>query len=179
MRVKKGSTSKQIMLRAAKALFQSMVAEGIGSTAPYRDDFITWNDINNIKKTIDKETWRRHDDDMMSTLLWMQSNPHEVLLYQEPASTLHLHHYSLVIQREFQLDWLIKYGNGRCIAIDGTTNTQIYKVMSLKLSQYVLIVLGELILRLLYYDNQINALCIIACKFVIVCSNCWTVVAQY
>ena len=124
------------MLRAAKALFQSRVAEGIGTTAPCRDDFITWNDINNIKKTIDNETWRRHRDDIMSTILWMKSNPHEVLLYQEPA-TSPFRPFSLVIQREFQLDWLIKYGNGKCIAIDGTANTQKYKVICLNSSQYI------------------------------------------
>jgi hypothetical protein len=121
------------MLHAAKALFQSRIAESIGTTAPCRDDFITWNDINNIKKTLDKETWRRHNNDNMSTLLWMKSNPQEVLLYKEPASSPFTP-FSVVIQREFQLDWLIKYGNGRCIAIDGLANTQKYKVVSLNSS---------------------------------------------
>jgi hypothetical protein len=88
------------MLRATKSLFQSSIAESIGTTTPCRDDFITWNDINNIKKTLDKEIWRRHDDDNMSTLVWMKSNPHEVLLYQKPASSP-LTPFSLVIQREF------------------------------------------------------------------------------
>jgi hypothetical protein len=54
---------------------------GIAFAKPCRDDFITWDDIKNVKKTLDKETWRRHNDDGMSTILWMEANPKEMILY--------------------------------------------------------------------------------------------------
>jgi hypothetical protein len=77
---------KQIMIRAAKNLYHTRKSLGIGSAEPYRDDFIPWDDIKNVKKTLDKETWSRHNDDGLSTILWMKVNPKEVILYQEPAS---------------------------------------------------------------------------------------------
>ena len=107
----------------------------------------------------------------MSTILWMKLNPHEVLLYQEPA-TSPFRPFSLVIQREFQLDWLIKYGNGKCIAIDGTANTQKYKVICLNSSQYILIVLKNMFLiisfscghRDLAVLNCCTTVCKVSCK---------------
>jgi hypothetical protein len=38
--------------------------------------------------------------------------------------------FSLIIQGDFQLEWLLKHGNGGCIVVDGTANTQKYKVKS-------------------------------------------------
>jgi hypothetical protein len=116
------------MLRAAKSLYQNTKSMVNGCTELCRDDFITWDDIKNVKKTLDKETWRRDDDDAKSTVKWIQSNPKEVVLYQAPAAQPQFVPFSLVIQRDFQLEWLLRHGNGRCIAIDGTANTQKYKV---------------------------------------------------
>jgi hypothetical protein len=74
------------MLRAAKSLYQNTKSMVSGCTELCRDDFITWDDIKNVKKTLDKETWRRDDDDAKSTIKWMQVNPKEVILYQALAA---------------------------------------------------------------------------------------------
>jgi hypothetical protein len=79
--------------------------------------------MSRMLKKLDKETWRRHDNyDAMSTILWINANPKKVLLYQEPAIDPFVP-FSLIIQRDFQLEWSLKHGNGGCIVVDGTTNT--------------------------------------------------------
>jgi hypothetical protein len=74
------------MLRAATSLYlntKSMVAR---CTKLCRDDFITLDDIKNIKRMLDKETWRRDNNDAKSTVKWIQLNPNKVILYQAHAT---------------------------------------------------------------------------------------------
>jgi hypothetical protein len=126
--IRRGSTSQQILMRAAKALFQNQQVMGFGSRNPNRDHYITHNDIANIKRIIDKETWMRHDDDATSTEMWIEASPYLVLLYTPPSSDPYSS-FRLVFQRQMQLEWLLQYGNGGCVCIDGTAGMNKYKVL--------------------------------------------------
>jgi hypothetical protein len=126
--LRRDATSNQIIMRAAKALFENQHTMGFQAGTPVRDHYITHADIDNVKRNLDKETWRKHDDDVISTEIWIRSNPSKVILYHPPSFAPYSP-FRLVIQREMQLEWLIRYGNGACVAIDGTHGTQKYRVL--------------------------------------------------
>jgi hypothetical protein len=44
------------MICAAKNLYHTRKSIGIGSAEPCRDDFISWDDIKNVKEKLNKET---------------------------------------------------------------------------------------------------------------------------
>ncbi|BFI31602.1 hypothetical protein MPTK2_3g90260P [Marchantia polymorpha subsp. ruderalis] len=113
-------------MRAAKALFENHQRLGYVQGSPIRDHYITSADVYNIKLELDKETWRRHANDRISTELWMKANSSQVVLYQAPKSDP-FKPLRLAVTRPLLLDWLLKHGNGGCVAIDGTHGTQKYK----------------------------------------------------
>lgn len=115
-------------MRAAKALFENHQRLGYVQGSPIRDHYITSADVYNIKLELDKETWRRHANDRISTELWMKANSSQVVLYQAPKSDP-FKPLRLAVTRPLLLDWLLKHGNGGCVAIDGTHGTQKYKVI--------------------------------------------------
>lgn len=125
---RRGLTPPQIMMRAAKALFENQHNLGYVVGNPDRDHFITLADIHNIKAELDRETWKLHANDRISTELWMQANPSQVVMYHAPKSDPD-EPLRLAVTRPMLLEWLIKHGNGGCVAIDGTHGTQKYKVL--------------------------------------------------
>lgn len=133
MEIRRGSTSQQILMRAAKALFENQHSMGFVAEKPNRDHYITHDDISNVKRLVDTETWRRHDDDGTSVEMWIRATPSCVLLY-DPPSDRPFSPFRLVLQREMQLQWLIKYGNDACLFIDGTFGINKYKVCILLVS---------------------------------------------
>ena len=128
--LRRNATTQQILMRAAKALFENQHSMGFLFEKPQRDHYITIGDVDNVRRNLDKETWRRHEDDAISTVMWIRSNPSWVVLYHPPSIVPYLP-LRLVVQRDMQLEWLLKWGNGACLAIDGTHGTQRYRVILL------------------------------------------------
>ena len=56
MEIRRGSTSQQILMRAAKALFENQHSMGFVAEKPNRDHYITHDDISNVKRLVDTET---------------------------------------------------------------------------------------------------------------------------
>lgn len=125
--LRKGLCPSQIYQRAAKALFAASHEGMHTSLLKDRDHFITLDDIHNRKRKIDRELWKRHENDVVSVHLWILANPPYILCYQQqshqPYSPLRI-----CVQTPLQLKWLLKYGNGGCLAIDGTFGVHKYKV---------------------------------------------------
>lgn len=97
-----------------------------------RDDSVSKQDIRNIKRTIDKESWLMDDKDQKSVGKWIEMNPERVLYsfeyIQGPPGAPAVQEFSLALQSPLQAQALRKYAHGSVLALDSTFATNKYGV---------------------------------------------------
>ena len=100
-----------------------------------REHIVSRKDIHNVKQQFNIEGIRRHANDLISVVSWveemelLQYNPVLVFKQQQPPSqsapSLKMNDFLLVLQTEFQRDMLRTYGKS-CVCMDTTYRTNEY-----------------------------------------------------
>ena len=93
-----------------------------------RDDLLTKRDIYNLKKHIDKETWKYDENDVVSVSKWMSLNRDRWLLHKPYAAGPPLSKFLLVLQSRLQLLHMIEMSHGSVLCLDSTFATNKYQV---------------------------------------------------
>ncbi|GMG99040.1 hypothetical protein Nepgr_000880 [Nepenthes gracilis] len=88
------------------------VVEGHGGPQK-RDDFLTRNDIRNMKRVVHNASHVLHEDDACSVKLWAQRQQKHVFFFQENTG---IEPFILGIQTDWQLQQMIRYGHNSFIA---------------------------------------------------------------
>lgn len=79
--------------------------------------------IHNVKSKLDHETWKHDNNDVASLHLRTLTRPDCLLYHGKPRSKL-FEPFRLGIWVPLKLQWPVKYGNGHCMAMDGTFGLQ-------------------------------------------------------
>jgi hypothetical protein len=93
-----------------------------------RDDFLTPKDVANIAKQLARIKQEAVNDDALSIRLWCLLNKRDVFIYQEQNLADNMK-FILGLQTDWQLEMMLKYGDGQLLAMNSTLGPHQYKVL--------------------------------------------------
>lgn len=92
-----------------------------------RDDFLTRNDVRNMERVVRNSSHKLHANDDCSVKMWVQRHQKYVFFHQDDSNA---DPFILGIQTDWQLQQMLRYGNGGSVASHSTFGLKKLKVMS-------------------------------------------------
>ncbi|XP_071709525.1 uncharacterized protein [Rutidosis leptorrhynchoides] len=85
-----------------------------------RDDLLTHRDVRKQERNIRRSSYQLDEDDDVSIRLWVEGHQSHVFFYEDFSDT---NPFLLGIQTEWMLQQMIRFGNGRLLALDSRFGT--------------------------------------------------------
>ena len=85
-----------------------------------RDDLLHKRDLHNLNMKRQRETTRRHDNDLISIQKWIDAYPERVVIHRQYCIGPPEVEFILALQSPWQLAQMVELSHGRALALDST-----------------------------------------------------------